>query len=150
MKLTSAAFTHEEHIPRKYTCDGENINPELSFHDVPAGTKSFALIMDDPDVPKNIKPDGIYDHWIVFNIPPSITHIDEGSEPQGMHGLGSANNIKYYGPCPPDREHRYFFNLYALDSLLAIPEKSTKKEVQKAMEGHILAKAILIGLYGRD
>lgn len=150
MKITSNAFQHEDRIPQKYTCDGENINPELTFHDVPKDTRSLVLIMDDPDVPKRIKADGVYDHWLLFNIPPSITHIDEGSEPQGMHGLGSANNLKYYGPCPPDREHRYFFNLYALDTLLALPEKSSKHEILKALEGHVLAKAILIGLYGRD
>lgn len=150
MKLISNAFSHEERIPRKYTCDGENINPELSFIDVPPNTKSLAIIMDDPDVPKHVRADGIWDHWIVFNIPPTITHIDEGTEPQGMHGIGTGNNTHYYGPCPPDREHRYFFNLYALDAMLSLPEKSTKAALLKAMQDHILAKAILIGLYERE
>lgn len=149
MKLTSNAFKDGEAIPRKYTCDGPNISPELTFHNVPAGAKSLVLIMDDHDVPKHIREDGVWDHWVVFNIPPSLTHIDEGSEPQGMHGIGTGQNLKYYGPCPPDREHRYFFRLYALDILLGIPEKSTKSEVLSAMESHILAKAELMGTYER-
>jgi len=149
MKLTSPVFQHNGRIPQKYTCDGPNINPPLIIEGAPLNTKSFALILEDPDVPSHIRTDQMWDHWIVFNIPSTITHIDEGTEPAGVHGLGTGNNLNYYGPCPPDREHRYFFKLYALDTQLSIPAKSTKKQVEEAMKGHILATAELIGLYGR-
>ena len=130
MKLTSSGFENEGKIPSKYTCDGKNTNPPLTIAEVPKGTKSLALIMDDPDVPKNIRKDGVWDHWIVFNIPPDLTEIKEGKEPQGTHGLGTGNNTEYYGPCPPDREHRYFFKLYALDCKLELLEKATKRDVE--------------------
>ncbi len=149
MKLSSSAFKNADHIPRQYTCDGANINPPLDIADIPAGTKSLVLILEDPDVPRYIREDQMWDHWIVFNIPPNTTRIDEGTEPLGQHGLGTGNNLKYYGPCPPDAEHRYFFKLYALDSLLTITEKSTKKQVEAAMKGHILAHTELMGIYGR-
>ncbi len=150
MKLTSSAFTHGEHIPREYTCDGANINPPLTISDVPANTKSLALILEDPDVPKYVREDRMWDHWIVFNIPSNTTQIAEGKEPVGQHGIGTGNNLNYYGPCPPDAEHRYFFKLFALDSQLTLAEKSTKQQVEKAMEGHVLAKTELMGIYGRS
>lgn len=150
MKLTSTAFQQEGRIPQKYTCDGAGINPPLTISDIPAGTASLVLIMDDPDVPKSIRQDGIWDHWIIFNIPASTTQIAEGKEPSGTHGIGTGKNTEYYGPCPPDGEHHYFFNLYALDTLLDLPRGSTKKQVIQTMEGHILAKAILIGRYKRE
>ncbi len=149
MKLTSSAFNHEDYIPREYTCDGANKSPPLSISGVPADAKSLVLILEDPDVPKYIREDQMWDHWIVFNIPPNTTQIEEGKEPKGQHGLGTGNTLDYYGPCPPDAEHRYFFKLFALDSELALAEKSTKKEVEKAMEGHVLAKTELMGVYGR-
>lgn len=149
MKLTSNVFAHEGEIPSKYTCDGENVNPPLMFTDVPKNAKSLVLIMDDPDVPKYIRPEQMFDHWVVFNMPHSLTHIDENSKPQGMHGITTNNLLSYYGPCPPDREHRYFFKLYALDALLSLSEGATKKEVEKAMEGHIIAKTELMGRYER-
>jgi Raf kinase inhibitor-like YbhB/YbcL family protein len=149
MKLTSPAFNHEGKIPSKYTCDGANINPPLILFDVPAEAKSLVLIMDDPDVPKRLRADGMWDHWIVFNIPPSLTEIPEGEEPEGTHGLGTSGNLTYFGPCPPDREHRYFFKLYALNTQLNLPEKASKKQVEKAMTGHILAQAELMGKYER-
>jgi hypothetical protein len=149
MKLTSSTFDHEGKIPSKYTCDGENINPPLTISNVPAQAKSLVLIMDDPDVPKRLRADGMWDHWIVFNIPPNLTEINEGEEPPGVHGIGTSNNLDYFGPCPPDREHRYFFKLYALDTELNLREKATKKQVEKAMEGHIQAKAQLMGRYAR-
>ncbi len=149
MKLESSAFEAEGKIPSKYTCDGENINPALQISDVPSGTKSLVLIMDDPDVPKNLREDGMWDHWLVFNIPPETTEIPEGREPQGTHGLGTGGNLDYYGPCPPDREHRYYFKLYALDTQLDLPEKSNKEEIEKAMDGHIIAKTELMGRYER-
>lgn len=149
MKLTSKAFNHAEPIPQLYTCDGANISPPLSISDVPQNAKSLVLILEDPDVPTYIREDRMFDHWIVFNIPPNTTEIKENEEPQGIHGLGTGNTLDYYGPCPPNGEHRYFFKLFALDTKLTLAEKSTKKEVEKAMEGHVLAKTELMGLYGR-
>jgi Raf kinase inhibitor-like YbhB/YbcL family protein len=149
MEITSSAFGHEEKIPSKYTCDGDNINPALSFSGIPAEAKGLALIMDDPDVPKHLRPDGMWDHWVVFNIPPNLASLDEGEEPPGVRGIGTGQNLDYYGPCPPDREHRYYFRLYALDTELDLPEGATKKEVESAMEGHILEQAVLMGRYER-
>jgi Raf kinase inhibitor-like YbhB/YbcL family protein len=150
MKLTSPAFDPDGKIPSKYTCDGENINPPLIISDVPDRAASFVLIMDDPDVPKRLRADGMWDHWVVFNIPPSTREIVEGEEPQGTHGMGTSGNLSYFGPCPPDREHRYFFKLYALDTELTLAEKATKHQVERAMEGHILARAELMGRYERQ
>jgi len=149
MKLTSTAFEHETHIPKQYTCDGHNINPPLQISDVPDGIKSFALIVYDPDVPRDLRPDGNFDHWLVFNIPPDTREILEAHEPLGKHGMNTSGRTKYFGPCPPDKEHRYFFKLYALDTLLSLPEKSTRKEIETAMQHHILATAELMGIYGR-
>ncbi len=149
MKLTSPVFEQGGKIPAKYTCDGENINPPLTISDAPSETKSLVLIMEDPDVPKRLRADGIWDHWIVFNMPPNLTKIEEGKEPEGIHGIGTSKNLDYYGPCPPDREHRYFFKLYALNIQLNLPEKATKQQVERAMENHILAKAELMGRYER-
>jgi hypothetical protein len=149
MKLTSSAFEQGGKIPAKYTCDGENINPPLTISDVPSETKSLVLIMDDPDVPKRLRADGMWDHWIVFNMPANLTKIEEGKEPEGIHGIGTSKNLDYYGPCPPDREHRYFFKLYALNTQLNLPKKATKPQVERAMENHILAKTELMGRYER-
>ncbi|MFO7965856.1 MAG: YbhB/YbcL family Raf kinase inhibitor-like protein [Desulfobacterales bacterium] len=149
MKLTSSAFEHDGKIPSKYTCDGENISPPLSVEDVPAAAKSLALIMEDPDVPKNLKEDGMWDHWVVFNIPAATRAIPEGEEPKGAAGLGTNGQPGYFGPCPPDREHRYFFKLFALDDDLDLPEKSTKAQLENAMSGHIIEKTELMGRYER-
>ncbi len=150
MKLGSPMFEQEGKIPSKYTCDGENISPPLTISDVPTEAKTLALIMDDPDVPKNLREDGMWDHWVVFNIPVSLCDIKEGEEPEGTHGVGSGGNLDYFGPCPPDREHRYFFKLYALDTELDLQEKATKQQVEEAMEGHIIANAELMGRYERS
>ena len=149
MKLTSPAFEHGGKISSKYTCDGENINPPLAISDVPPGAGSLVLIMDDPDVPKHVRADGMWDHWVVFNIPATLRDIGEGKEPEGTHGVGTGGNVNYAGPCPPDREHRYFFKLYALDTELNLPEKATKGQVEKAMEGHVIEKTELMGRYER-
>ena len=149
MKLTSSAFQDGGKIPSEYTCDGLNICPPLAISDVPAEAKSLVIIMDDPDVPKSIRTDGMWDHWVVFNISPHVREIKKGKEPEGTHGKGTGGNQNYYGPCPPDREHRYFFKLYVLDAKLDIPAQSSKKQVEKAMEGHIIAKAELMGRYER-
>ena len=150
MKLTSLQFEHNTRIPIKYTCEGEDINPSLTISDVPAAAKSLVLIMDDPDVPKQFRPDGMWDHWIKFNIPAVTTVIEEGREPEGISGLGTSGNLKYHGPCPPDGEHRYTFKLYALDTQLNLSEGVTKKEVEVAMQHHILDEAVLIGLYEKE
>lgn len=149
MKLTSSAFKHEGDIPSEYTCDGSNINPPFEITHVPTGTQSLVFIMDDPDVPKHLREDGMFDHWVIFNIPPTITVIEKGKQPPGTPGIGTGQSLKYYGPCPPDGKHRYFFKLYALDTLLSLQEKATKKQIEKAMEGHILGKTELMGVYKR-
>lgn len=149
MKLNSPAFGHEGKIPTQYTCDGENINPPLSILETPGATQSLVLLMEDPDVPKHLKEDGMWDHWVVFNIPPNLREILEGKEPEGTPGTGTNGEPGYYGPCPPDREHRYFFKLFALDTKLELPEGATKAEVEKAMKGHILDETHLMGRYER-
>ena len=147
MKLTSPAFAHNGKIPSQYTCDGQNINPALTISDVPASAKSLVLIMDDPDA---IKPaNKVWDHWLVFNISPTLKTIPEGEEPSGVHGKGTSGNLKYMGPCPPDREHRYFFKLYALDAMLNLKEGVTKPEVEAAIQEHIVAQTELMGRYER-
>ncbi len=149
MELTTPAFENEGTIPSKYTCDGPNVNPELLISGVPENAKSLVLIMDDPDVPKHIREDGMFDHWVVFNIPPDTTKIAEGKEPEGTPGLGTSGDTGYFGPCPPDREHRYFFKLYALDTTLELPEKTDKVTVEREMTEHVIDKAHLMGLYER-
>ncbi|MEK6904924.1 MAG: YbhB/YbcL family Raf kinase inhibitor-like protein [Nanoarchaeota archaeon] len=152
MKLTSPAFTDGEKIPSKYTCDGQNINPPLTVSDVPEEAQSLVLIMDDPDIPDFVKVKfgiKVWDHWIVFNIPLGTEEVFEGRNPSGVLGRNTGGKDAYGGPCPPDREHRYFFKLYALDTNLDLPEGSTAAEVEKAMKNHVLAEAKLMGKYER-
>jgi len=149
MKLASRAFKQGEKIPSIYTCDGKDINPPLEISGVPAGAKSLVLIMDDPDVPLFVRKDGLWVHWIVFNIPVETQEIRENEAPPGTAGTGTGGIHGYQGPCPPDREHRYFFKLYALDALLKLPQQVSKNQVEKAMEGHIMARTELMGLYVR-
>ena len=144
MRLTSPAFANGDKIPSKFTCDGNDVSPELRISGVSERTKCLVLIMDDSDAPV-----GIWDHWVVFNISPEIREIGEDKEPQGVKGKNSWGRTGYGGPCPPDREHRYFFKLYALDIELSLNEGATKKEIEQAMEGHILEKAELMGRYKR-
>ena len=144
MKLTSPAFQHNSMMPSEFTCDGSNINPALNISDVPANALSLALIVDDPDAVV-----GVWDHWIVFNMPPSTRQIAQNSQPEGAAGKNSGGRNSYQGPCPPSGTHRYFFKLYALDTKLNLPEGSNKKQIESAMQNHILAKAELIGLYKR-
>ena len=149
MKLTSSAFKHNGKIPSEYTCDGDDISPELHIADVPKNAKSLALIMDDPDVPKNLRPSGLWIHWVAWNIPANTKTIPKAAEPEGVGGNSDFKRTGYGGPCPPVREHRYFFKLYALDTELDLPEGSTKAELEKAMQRHIIEKTELIGLYKR-
>lgn len=145
MKLTSPVFEDNKFIPSKYTCDGENINPPLKISEVPEGAKSLVLIVDDPDAPI-----GIWDHWILWDISPSISIIKENSIPKGsVQGENSFGKKPYGGPCPPGGTHRYFFKLYALDKILELSDRTTKKELEKEMKNHILDKTELIGLYKR-
>lgn len=146
MKIVSSAFRHNGLIPAKYTCDGENISPPLSWAEVPAGAKSFVLIHDDPDA---VPVAGhVWDHWILINISPETRSIAENSK-AGVEMRNSFQKTSYGGPCPPNGEHRYFFKLYALNKTLDLPGKSTKADIEKAMEKYILAKAELIGGYDR-
>ncbi len=152
MNLTSPSFPPHGKIPGKYTCDGENISPPLNIEHVPANAKSLALIMDDPDIPEFVKKKfniTIWDHWIVFNIPPTTTEISEGKNPPGILGKNTGGKNAYGGPCPPDKEHRYFFRMYALDKMLDLPEGVAKKQVEEGMEGHVLEKVELMGRYER-
>ena len=147
--LTSPAFTMNGSIPARFTCDGENISPELIISGMPVGTQSLALTMEDPDVPTSIRADGMWDHWIIWNMPPSTTHIVEGGIPPGILGTGTSGKAAYFGPCPPDREHRYIFTLYALDATITLPKGSSKNELLQAMNSHIIGQTNLIGKYDR-
>ena len=149
MKIQSSAFEYNQQIPSRFTCDGENVNPPLAFSEVPADAKSLVLIMDDPDVPKTIRPDGTWDHWLAWNMPPTSKAIPENSTPAGVVGKNTSGQFGYQGPCPPDREHRYFFRLYALDTMLELNQSATKQELEKAMEEHIIVRTELIGCYNR-
>ncbi len=150
MKLTSSVFEDGGSIPSKYTCDGKNTNPPLTISDVPVGIKSLTLIVEDPDVPKYIRPDGLWVHWVVFNISPTTTEIKEGQDDFGTGGISTGGTNGYTGPCPPDKEHTYNFYLYALDIELPLATGATKDEVLKAMEGHILTESKRLGRYERN
>ncbi|MHA3772578.1 YbhB/YbcL family Raf kinase inhibitor-like protein [Verrucomicrobiota bacterium sgz303538] len=142
MRITSPAFANGDNIPEKYTGDGENINPPLHVEDVPQGTKSFALIAEDPDAPR-----GIFKHWAVWNIPPDTKDLSEGASLQeAMELENDFGDTGYGGPCPPSGTHRYYFRIFALDSdNLPAPRKA--KDALKAMTGHVLAEASLMGRY---
>jgi hypothetical protein len=142
LSITSPAFENNKPIPRKYTCDGDDVNPPLDIKGTPEGTKSLVLMVDDPDAPMVT-----WDHWIVWNIPPT-SRIEENTVP-GVEGLNSFGKHHYGGPCPPSGTHRYFFKLYALDIELGLTSDSRKKDVEKAMRDHVLAKGELMGFYSR-
>ena len=152
MKLTSPAFKHMGEIPKKYTCDGEDISPPLVWEGVPDGTKSLALIVDDPDAPDPRAPRMTWVHWVLYNLPPSTKGLEEGAvtlPPGTLQGRNDWGRTGYGGPCPPIGRHRYFFKLYALDTILPDLGSPTKKALLKAMEGHIIEKTELIGTYKR-
>jgi Raf kinase inhibitor-like YbhB/YbcL family protein len=150
MKLAAKSFSQGGKIPSKHTCDGSDISPELHISGVPAHAVSLVLIIDDPDVPSVVRADQMWDHWVVFNLSPTTTLIPENTQPPGTPGKNTFGNLVYQGPCPPDREHRYFFKLYALDTMLSLKAGASKKEVEQAMQGHILAQTELIGRYERS
>lgn len=147
MEIRSNAFIEGGLIPQKFTCDGQDISPQISWQGAPANTTAFALIFDDPDAPM-----GTWDHWILYNIPASTTEFAENiqSLPAGtLEGLNSFGKRSYGGPCPPDKIHRYYFKLYALDKPLDLSPGISKKELENAMQSHVLAEAVLMGRYDR-
>jgi hypothetical protein len=144
--ITSPAFEDRGKIPSKYTCDGEDINPPLDFENVPEDTQSLVLIVEDPDAPGKT-----WVHWVVFNISPTTTHIAEDSVPgRGIEAVTDFGHAGYGGACPPSGTHRYYFKLFALDTELDVTEDVNKAEIEHAMEGHIMEKAELVGLYSRE
>jgi len=150
IKVKSEAFEEGGMIPKKYTCDGEDASPPLSWTGVPEGTKALALICDDPDAPV-----GTWVHWVIFNIPPDTIGLSENIPPERVlesgarQGRNDFGNIGYGGPCPPRGTHRYYFKLYALDKKVDLEPGATKDELLKAMEGHVLAEGRLMGRYKR-
>lgn len=145
LNLSSLAFENNQIIPEKYSCNGENINPALSIENTPAGTKSLVLVVDDPDAIS-----GDFVHWILWNISPDTTDIEEDSIPDGsVLGLNSYKNNKYDGPCPPVGTHRYLFKLYALDTVLNLDKNSGKVDLENAMKNHIIGQTSLTGLYSK-
>ncbi|NGX34438.1 MAG: putative lipoprotein LppC [Candidatus Anoxychlamydiales bacterium] len=140
MKISSPDFQNNQMIPKKFTCQGGNINPTLKFENISKDAKSLALIMDDPDAPNQT-----FVHWVIFNIP--IVDKIDGNSSLGIEGINSASEIGYIAPCPPTGTHRYFFKLYALDVLLDLEKGVTKEDLEKAMKSHIIEQAQFIGLY---
>jgi Raf kinase inhibitor-like YbhB/YbcL family protein len=152
MILTSTNFINNGAIPGKHTCDSKDISPALTWANAPSGAKSFALIIDDPDAPDPANPKMTWVHWVLYNIPGPADTLVEGVKklPEGtLEGLNDWKQTGYRGPCPPTGIHRYFHKLYALDTVLPDLKQPTKAKLEKAMEGHILAKAELVGLYQR-
>jgi len=150
MELSSTAFTAGADIPRKYTCEGKDSAPPLAWRDVPPNTKSLALIVDDPDAPDPAKPQRVWVHWVVVDIPPAATSLPEGGKPLpagARDGTNDWNRSGYGGPCPPIGRHRYFFKLYALDTALPQLAAPKKAELEQAMQGHVIAQAELLGTY---
>jgi Raf kinase inhibitor-like YbhB/YbcL family protein len=152
MTFSSSAFAHNGEIPRRYTCQGEDVSVPLAWNDVPAGAKSLALIVDDPDAPDPQAPRMTWVHWVLYDIPPTATGIKEAAKPNELppgtrDGLNDWKRTGYGGPCPPIGRHRYFHKLYALDTVLPDLNKPNKATLEQAMRGHILAQAELIGTY---
>lgn len=151
LTLTSSAFRPNQPIPARYTCDGEDASPPLTWAGVPAGTRSLALIIDDPDAPDPKHPQRVWVHWVVYNLPPDCTGLAEaGALPPGTKvGRNDWQRADYGGPCPPIGRHRYFHKLYALDTVLPDLKHPTKSQLEQAMTGHVLAQAELVGTYER-
>jgi Raf kinase inhibitor-like YbhB/YbcL family protein len=144
MKITSSAFQEGGNIPSKFSCDGANISPPLQIADVPSGAKSLALIVDDPDAPS-----GLFTHWMVWNIAPQTSTINEGSTPEGLQGTNDFGKSGYGGPCPPSGTHRYYFKVFALDSELNLAAGVKRSQLDAAMKGHVVAQGELMGRYSR-
>jgi hypothetical protein len=154
LTLVSSAFSHNGEIPRRYTCDGEDVSPPLAWSGLPADTKSLALIVDDPDAPDPKAPRMTWVHWILYNLPPTITALEQALAPKDLPretlpGVNDWKRTGYGGPCPPIGRHRYFHKLYALDVVLPDLGKPTKAKLEQAMRAHVLAEAQLVGTYQR-
>lgn len=154
-ELHSSRFDHKGDIPSRYTCEGEDVSPPLSWSNPPEGTVTFALIVDDPDAPDPQAPKMTWVHWILYNIPASTRELQEAvlskELPQGtLEGINDYKKTAYGGPCPPIGRHRYFFKVYAVSKEITGLNRPTKKELEKAMEGSILAKAELVGTYQKQ
>ena len=152
MKLTSTAFAHEGAIPKIHTCEGQDVSPQLAWSSIPESAKSLVLIVDDPDAPDPAAPKMTWVHWLLYNIAPSSTGLPQGVSaeqlpPGTLQGISDFGRTGYGGPCPPIGRHRYFHKLYALDITLSDLKNPRKPEVEKAMKGHILEQAVLIGTY---
>ena len=150
LKIISTAFEHGGKIPLKYTCDGADVSPPLAFRNIPNGTKSIALICDDPDAPM-----GTWVHWVLFNLPPDVSSLPENLPPQELlengakQGKNDFGNLGYGGPCPPGGEHRYYFKVYALDREIDLPAGASKSDLTEAIGGHFLSEGRLMGKYKR-
>jgi Raf kinase inhibitor-like YbhB/YbcL family protein len=145
LEFKSDAFAGGQSIPAKYTCTGTNVSPALTWSNAPAGTQSFALIVDDPDAPM-----GTWVHWVLYSIPATTTSLQENADTSALSvGKNSSGNMRYDGPCPPSGTHRYFFKLYALDSTLSLSPGATKEQLLNAMKGHILAQGELMGTFSK-
>lgn len=154
LTLSSSAFKHNSGIPRRYTCDGENVSPPLAWAGVPQQAQSLALIVDDPDAPDPAAPKRTWVHWVIYNLPADCAVVPEDAAKQGLPpqtrvGMNDWSKFTYGGPCPPIGRHRYFFKLYALDSMLRDLHQPTKAQLLAAMKGHVLAEATLVGTYQR-
>lgn len=146
MKISSTAFAPNGRIPKKYTCDGPDVNPPLKFEGITSEAKSLVLVVDDPDAPA-----GTWVHWVLWNIDPKTADIRENSVPENARqGINDFRKHDYGGPCPPSGTHRYFFKLYCLDTILDLGLNATKGDIESSMKGHILEKTELIGLYNRS
>ena len=155
LTLNSSAFPHNGAIPRRYTCQGEDVSVPLAWSGALPATKSFVLIVDDPDAPDPKAPRMTWVHWVLYNLPPSATGLKEGIKPGELpkgtlEGLNDWKRTGYGGPCPPIGRHRYFHKLYALDTVLPAMEQSTKTDLEQAMKGHVLEKSDLIGTYQKS
>jgi Raf kinase inhibitor-like YbhB/YbcL family protein len=155
LKITSPAFLPGGSIPSRYTCEGQDTSPPLAWSGAPANTKSFALIVDDPDAPDPAKPQRVYVHWVVYNLPATATALRENASknelPKGaVQGKNDWGKAEYGGPCPPIGRHRYFFKLYALDTELTGLSSPTKADVERAMKGHLLDSGELVGTYQKS
>lgn len=153
MHISSKAFSHEGAIPQMYTCEGKDISPPLAWSDLPAGSKSLALIVDDPDAPDPAAPKMTWVHWVLYNLPPTTGGLEEAVKtlpPGTKEGVNDWKRTGYGGPCPPIGRHRYFHKLYALDIVLPDLKQPTKAKLEEAMKGHILGQTQLTGTYQKS